>query len=122
MGADFIFSAHISTENHLLTYQDFSISPVMRELNDKEEAYLCTINKPKKHKRDYEYLLEHKEELLECFYAKKVKVYGSSITRMMKSNSNTQIFIIPTSFRSIFDKKKCKIYELRDKNTKTDTQ
>lgn len=113
-GAEFIFSAHFSTSNNILTYENFSISPSMYENGfDKNEVdYACTIDrKIKKNQTQYEYLQNSKSELLDCFVGKKVQVYGYDETNLLKLvSSNTQLFVNPIKFRAIFSKDKCYIY------------
>lgn len=112
-GADFIFSAHIFTKNHVVTYENISISPSMSTNSYKKLNYLCTLKSPKEElQSDYEYLLGVKEELLECFLAQKIKVYANSTTTLTKANTNTQFFTIPIHFRAILNKNSSKIYRL----------
>lgn len=114
LGADFIFSAHISTTNHVLTYQDFFVSPSMQtEQKNAKKSYICTINEKKsQNQSQYNYLLKYKEKLLECFFGQQAKVYDTSITTMLKARTNTQLFITPIRFRAIFGEKSCKIFTL----------
>lgn len=114
-GADFIFSAHISTTNHIVTYQKISISPSMSTaISKKEEGYICTIDKKReKYQKEYDYLLNSKDELFDCFLSQKVKVYENSVISQMKANTNTQIFLTPIYFRAIFGQNNCKIYALK---------
>ncbi len=111
-GAEFIYSAHLSTENHILKYQKFSISPVMTKMENASKDYLCTIDEPIKDMSQYDYLLEHKDKLLECFILKKIKIRNNTTSTLKNIESNTQLFISPTRFKTICDKKKCKIYKL----------
>ncbi len=111
---DFIFSAHFSSTNHVITFQDFLLSPSMQEKSQDDGSYLCTINKKKpKNQNEYKYLLKHKEELYECFLAQKVKVYGNSSTELLRSKTQTQYFVTPVRFRAEFDEHQCKIYLLK---------
>lgn len=115
-GADFIFSAHISTTNHIVTYQKISISPSMSSaISKKEGSYICTIDKKRaKYQKEYNYLLSSKDELFDCFLSQKVKVYENSLISQMRANTNTQIFIIPIYFRAIFGQNSCKIYSIKN--------
>lgn len=113
IGADFIFSAHISTINHVVTYQKISISPSMSSMISKKEegSYICTLKRKKdKFQQDYEYILNIKDKLFDCFLTQKVKVYENSLFSTTKIDATTQIFITPIYFRAIFTKDNCKIY------------
>ncbi len=114
IGAEFIYSAHISTENHILSYQDFNISPIMTKQEHKKEIFSCTLNEPKPKKQsEYDYLLNHKEKLFDCFFSQKTRVNDSLITTLKGSHSNTQLFIVPLRFKPVFYKQKCEIYVLK---------
>lgn len=113
-GADFIFSAHISTTNHIVTYEKISISPTMHTTkNTKKPKYICTIDKKlAKYQKEYDYLLDTKEKLFDCFLSQEVKVYENSILSQNYADANTQIFITPIYFRAVFGQNSCKIYTI----------
>lgn len=113
LGADFIFSAQISTINHVLTYEDMSISKTMLK-STQDDIYLCTIDKKKpKSQTQYDYLLNHKDKLFECFLGQSIKVYDYSLYENTKSNLNTQLFLNPVRFRMICTQRNCKIYTFK---------
>ncbi len=112
-GADFIYSAQISTQNHITTYQNIFISPAMTKNSYKNESFICSIEKNANISiNTYDFLLLNKDKLFDCFASSNVKVYEDSIFYIQKQNTNTQLFFTPIKFRTKNAKNSVDIFRL----------
>ncbi len=113
-GADFIYSAQISTLNHVTTYQNISISPIMLKNENAKEYFTCTLHVEKNSTKTlYEYLLKHKDRLFDCFASLDVKIYSDALFELDKINSSTQLFFMPIRFRAKYSKDGIRIFVLK---------
>ena len=97
-GEQFVFSARISTDNHLLRTQEFSISPLMVPLHVKGES-LCTLTvKREKDESTKAYLFRNENELFECFLKENVHVYDDVFQSRYLAQTTTHIKVLPVRF------------------------
>lgn len=108
---DFIFSAHISTKNNVVTYEGIFISPLMQKTDTKYDKLVCKLhNKKLNSQTEVEYLNHSQDELFECFVSSGVKIDDSYLSQNSKIRTNTQIFILPIHFQTIYKKGICYVY------------
>lgn len=113
-GADFVFSAQISTKNNVLEYEKINISPLMSREYKKITPSIYHFNSQKpKNQSEHEYLKSHEDELYNCFMTQSVKVYGKSEMNLLYMNANTQLFFNPVRFNITFNANGADIYLLK---------
>lgn len=111
----FSYSAKITTHNHIVTHQEFSLSPLMIQKNswDNTQKSFCKINKKKlESETAYNYLLASNSSLLECFLGKEIRVYGYDNYKQKLADTNTHFFIRPIRFTVDFKEDFANIYLL----------
>ena len=93
-----MFSARISTDNHVLKSQELSLSPLMVPLENSLK-YVCQIKQKKeKNETAFTYLTRHKEALFECLLGEKVYLYDDTIQSMLLAQTTTHLKVLPARF------------------------
>lgn len=111
----FSYSAKVSTKNNIITYQEFSLSPLMVQEGfwKNPQKTFCKIHQKKlDNQTTYDYLLSVNSALLECFTTKDVKVYGYDDYKQKLMDTNTIFFIHPIRFTVDFKEDFANIYLL----------
>ncbi len=112
-GEQFIFSARTFTQSHILAYDEISISPSMQQRN-KKVIKVCQIPlKAPLAKSAYEFLLEHKIEVAECFISSSVRVFDKEEQSLYLGISQTDTTVLPVYFTVEFKEDLATLYLLR---------
>ncbi len=111
---DFIFSADLFSSNHVIYYQNFSISPCMYKPSGKKH-FICYIDpKTSPTQSEFEFLQKQKDKLLSCFISQNVKVQDSSLTTTKGSFANTNLVLEPVRFFLSLDANKSRVFVYAD--------
>lgn len=97
-GEQFVFTARTVSKNHIVAYDNLTLSPLMRE-RKKEANVLCELMiKPPKNQDTYTFLKEHIEMLAHCFIGKKTRVYDYGEEDLHVSMYQTDTMVLPVYF------------------------
>ena len=97
-GEQFVFTARTVSKNHIVTYDNLSLSPLMRQ-RDRLLDFSCDLMiKPSKRVDTYSFLLEHIDLIAECFLGENVRVYDYGEESFYLANYQTDTAVLPVYF------------------------